>query len=149
MKRKVLGRGIDAIISNKPVSEQKNGLMEIDIDNIYPNPNQPRKKFSIEKIKELANSIQESGLIQPVVVYKIDEKYYLLVGERRWRASQYLKWKKIPAIVQESSADDSIIKALVENIQREDLNAIEIAEGIEMMMKQTGLNQDMSSEKLG
>ena len=149
MKRKVLGRGIEAIISNKPAYEQQNGLMEIDIDNIYPNPNQPRKKFRVDKIKELANSIKESGLIQPVVVYKEGEKYYLLVGERRWRASQYLKWEKIPAIVQESSADDSIIKALIENIQREDLNAIEIAEGIEMMMRQTGLNQDLSSEKLG
>lgn len=149
MKRKVLGRGIEAIISNKPTYEQQGGLIEIDIDNIYPNPNQPRKKFSAEKIKELANSINESGLIQPIVVFKDGEKYYILVGERRWRATQYLKWKKIPAIVQESSADDSIIKALVENIQREDLNAIEIAEGIEIMMKQTGLNQDMSSEKLG
>ncbi|MCK5058429.1 MAG: ParB/RepB/Spo0J family partition protein [Candidatus Aminicenantes bacterium] len=149
MKRKVLGRGIEAIISNKPAYEQQNGLIEIDIDNIYPNPNQPRKKFSVDKIKGLANSIKESGLIQPVVVYKEDEKYYLLVGERRWRASQYLKWKKIPAIVQKSSVEDSIIKALIENIQREDLNAVEIAEGIEVMMKQTGLNQDMSSEKLG
>lgn len=149
MKRKVLGRGIDAIIANKPAHEQKDGLMEIDIDNIYPNPNQPRKKFSVEKIKDLANSINESGLIQPVVVYQEGEKYYLLVGERRWRASQYLKWKKIPAIVQVTTHDDAIIKALVENIQREDLNAIEIAEGIEMMMKQTGLTQDMSSDKLG
>lgn len=149
MTRKVLGRGIEAIIANKPAHEQKSGLLDIDIDSIYPNPNQPRKKFSIDKIKELANSINESGLIQPVVVYKKDEKYYLLVGERRWRASQYLKWKKIPAIVQEVSSEDAIVKALVENIQREDLNAIEIAEGIEMMMKQTGFNQDQASEKLG
>jgi len=149
MTRKVLGRGIEAIIANKPAHEQKSGLVDIDIDNIYPNPNQPRKKFSIDKIKELANSINESGLIQPVVVYKKDEKYYLLVGERRWRASQYLKWKKIPAIVQEATSEDAIIKALVENIQREDLNAIEIAEGIEAMMKQTGFTQDQTSEKLG
>lgn len=149
MKRKVLGRGIEAIIANKPAHEQKSGLVDIDIDNIYPNPNQPRKKFSIDKIKELANSINESGLIQPVVVYQKDEKYYLLVGERRWRASQYLKWKKIPAILQEVSGEDAIVKALVENIQREDLNAIEIAEGIEMMMKQTDFNQDQTSEKLG
>jgi ParB family chromosome partitioning protein len=149
MKRQVLGRGIEAIIANKPVQEQGSGFIEIDIDSIYPNPNQPRKKFSTEKIKELANSINESGLIQPIVVYQKDEKYYLLVGERRWRASQYLKWKKIPAIIQEVSGDDVIIKALIENIQREDLNAIEIAEGIEMMMKQTGLNQDQSGEKLG
>lgn len=149
MKRKVLGRGIEAIISNKPAYEQTGGLVEIDVDNIYPNPQQPRKKFSVEKIKELADSIKESGLIQPVVVYKEDEKYYLLVGERRWRASQYLKWKKIPAIVQDSSGDDAVIKALVENIQREDLNAIEIAEGIESMMKQATMSQDQASDRLG
>lgn len=149
MKRNVLGRGIEAIIANKPTFEQKSGLIEIDVDNIYPNPNQPRKKFSVEKIKELAASINESGLIQPVVVFKDNEKYFLLVGERRWRAAQYLKWKTIPAIVHDSGGEDALIKALVENIQREDLNAVEIAEGIESMMRQTGLNQDQASEKLG
>ncbi len=149
MKRKVLGKGIEAIISNKPIHDKDSGLIEIDIDNIYPNPSQPRKKFSVEKIKELAGSIKETGLIQPVVVFKEAEKYYLLVGERRWRAAQYLKWRRIPAIVKDSSRDDAVLNALVENIQREDLNAIEIAEGIELMMKQTSLNQDQCSEKLG
>jgi len=149
MKRNVLGKGIESIIANKPAYEPDSGLLEIDVDNIYPNPYQPRKKFSVEKIRELAASINESGLIQPVVVYKEDNKYYLIVGERRWRAAQYLKWKKIPALIKDSSKNETIINALVENIQREDLNAIEIAEGIELMMKQTNLNQDQCSEKLG
>lgn len=149
MKRNVLGKGIDAIISNKPVAEKSDGLMEIDIGDVYPNPYQPRKKFSLEKIHELADSIKVSGLIQPVVVYKEEEKFFLVVGERRWRAAQHLKWEKIPAIVKNYSRDETIINALVENVQREDLNAIEIAEGIELLIDQTGLKQDELSEKLG
>jgi ParB family chromosome partitioning protein len=149
MKRKVLGKGIEAIISNKPYPEKESNYFEVDIEDIYPNPDQPRKKFSAEKIKELAASIQETGLIQPVVVSKREGKYYLIVGERRWRAAQYLKWKKIPVIIKDISPNEVVIDALIENIQREDLNAIEIAEGIELMMKKTGLNQEQTAEKLG
>jgi ParB family transcriptional regulator, chromosome partitioning protein len=150
MKRKVLGKGIDAIISNKPTAAETNkGFLEIEIDEIYPNPYQPRKKFSTERIKELADSLKETGLIQPVVVYKDSDKYYLMVGERRWRAAQYLKWKKIPAIVKDLSQDHIIIGALVENIQREDLNAIEVAEGIELLIKEMNITQEQASERLG
>ena len=153
MKRKVLGRGIDAIITNKPaaVTEGK-GLVEVDIDMIYPNPYQPRKKFSTEKIKELAESLEETGLIQPVVLYKDindNNKYYLMVGERRWRAAQYLKWKRIPAIIRDINQDEVIVGALVENIQREDLNAIEVAEGIEMLINEMGLTQEKAGQRLG
>ncbi len=150
MKRNVLGKGIDAIISNKPTVEvDDKGYIEIDIDEIYPNPYQPRKKFSVEKIKELADSLTESGMIQPVVVYKEENKYFLMVGERRWRAAQFLKWKQIPAIVKNLTQNDLIIGALVENIQREDLNPIEVAEGIEMLIKEMGLTQEKAGEKLG
>jgi len=153
MKRKVLGRGIDAIITNRPatVTEGK-GLVDVDIDMIYPNPYQPRKKFSTEKIKELAESLEETGLIQPVVVYKDkndNNKYYLMVGERRWRAAQYLKWKRIPAIIRDITQDEVIVGALVENIQREDLNAIEVAEGIEMLISEMGLTQEKAGQRLG
>ncbi len=153
MKRKVLGRGIDAIITNKPTDMAVGkGLMEIDIDAIYPNPYQPRKKFSAEKIKELADSLEETGLIQPVVVYRDkndNNKYYLMVGERRWRAAQYLKWKRIPAIVKDITQDEVIVGVLVENIQREDLNAIEVAEGIEMLINEMGLTQEKAGQRLG
>lgn len=149
MKRKALGKGIEAIISNKSSSELGSNFVEINIEDIYPNPFQPRKKFNIEKIKDLANSIKEAGMIQPVIVYKKDGKFYLVVGERRWRAVQYLKWKKIPAIIKDVSNDDVMIGALVENIQREDLNAIEVSEGIESVMKKTGLNQENVSKKIG
>jgi len=149
MKRKVLGKGIDAIISNRPSSTPEKGFLEVDIDNVYPNPFQPRKKFSIEKIKELADSLAESGMIQPVVVFREDNKYILMVGERRWRAAQYLKWEKIPVIVKDLTQNDIIIGALVENIQREDLNSIEVAEGIEVLIKEMGLTQEQAGEKLG
>ena len=154
MKRKVLGRGIEAIITNTPSPAEttgERGYLELDIDMIYPNPYQPRKKFSTEKIKELADSLNESGMIQPVVVFKDDEddnKFYLMVGERRWRAAQYLKWKKIPAIIKDISRDEVIVGALVENIQREDLNAIEVAEGIEMLIREMGLTQEKAGERL-
>ena len=153
MKRKVLGRGIDAIITNKPTAmAARKGLVDVDIDAIYPNPYQPRKKFSVEKIKELADSLEETGLIQPVVVYKEkndNNKYYLMVGERRWRAAQYLKWKRIPAIVKDITQDEVIVGVLVENIQREDLNAIEVAEGIEMLINEMGLTQEKAGQRLG
>jgi len=154
MTRKVLGRGIEAIIANKPSpvpTAAENGLMELDIDAIYPNPYQPRKKFSAEKIKELADSMKEAGMIQPVVVYRDKEdnsKYYLMVGERRWRAAQYLKWSKVPAIVRDITHDEIIVGALVENIQREDLNAIEIGEAIELLIKEMGLTHEKAGERL-
>lgn len=149
MKRKVLGKGIEAIIANKPTVSAEKGYVELDIEDVYSNPYQPRKKFSTEKIKELADSLKESGMIQPVVVFKNDNKYYLMVGERRWRAAQFLNWRKIPAIIKDLTQDEVIVGALVENIQREDLNAIEVAEGIEMLINEMGLTQDKASEKLG
>jgi ParB family chromosome partitioning protein len=149
MKRKVLGKGIESIITNKPVTGKDGNLAEIDIDEIYPNPFQPRKSFDMEKTRELANSIKEAGMIQPVVLFRENEKYYLIVGERRWRAAQFLNWKKVPAIIKEMPRGEALIGALVENIQREDLNAIEVAEGINMLMKQEGLNQDETGDKLG
>jgi ParB family chromosome partitioning protein len=149
MKRKVLGKGIEAIISNRSPETSEKTLSEINIEDIYPNPFQPRKDFNPVKIKELANSIKEAGMIQPIVVYRKEDKYYLLVGERRWRAAQYLKWSTIPALVKDLTIDEIMVGTLVENIQRENLNAIEIAEGIEVLMKKNDFNQEIASEKLG
>ena len=149
MKRKVLGKGIEAIISNRSPETSEKILSDINIEDIYPNPFQPRKDFNPVKIKELANSIKEAGMIQPIVVYRKEDKYYLLVGERRWRAAQYLKWSTIPALVKNLTIEEIMIGTLVENIQRENLNAIEIAEGIELLMKKNDFNQENASEKLG
>jgi ParB family chromosome partitioning protein len=147
MKRNVLGKGIAAIISNEPIGEKK--LFDIAVDNIYPNPFQPRKNFREEALRELAESMKEMGIIQPLVVFKRDGKYFLVVGERRWRAAQLLKWEKVPALVKEFSEDDVMAEALIENIQREELNAIEIAEGIEALIAQSGEGQHEIANKLG
>jgi ParB family chromosome partitioning protein len=147
MKRKVLGKGIAAIIANEPLG--KNRLVDLDVDSIHPNPFQPRKMFQKNALQQLADSMKEDGIIQPVVVYKRDGKYFLVVGERRWRAAQLLRWEKIPAVVKEFSDNDVMANALVENIQREDLNAIEIAEGIEALIAQSGQGQQETAEKLG
>lgn len=147
MKRKVLGKGIAAIIANEPLG--KNKLVDLDVDSIHPNPFQPRKAFAKNALQQLADSMKEDGVIQPVVVYKRDGKYYLVVGERRWRAAQLLKWEKIPAVVKEFSDNDVMAKALIENIQREELNAIEIAEGIEALIARSGEGQQETADRLG
>jgi ParB family chromosome partitioning protein len=147
MKRKVLGKGIAAIIANEPLG--KNRLVDLDVDSIHPNPFQPRKSFQKTALQQLADSMREDGIIQPVVVYKREGKYFLVVGERRWRAAQLLNWEKIPAVIKEFSDNDVMAKALIENIQREELNAIEIAEGIEALIAQSGEGQQETAEKLG
>ncbi|MBN2400675.1 ParB/RepB/Spo0J family partition protein [candidate division KSB1 bacterium] len=147
MKRNVLGKGIAAIISNEPIEEKK--LFDIEVDNIYPNPFQPRKNFQADALRQLADSMKEMGVIQPVVVFKREGKYFLVVGERRWRAAQLLKWEKIPALVKEFSDNDVMAEALIENIQREELNAMEIAEGIEALISQSGEGQQEIADKLG
>ena len=147
MKRKVLGKGISAIIANEPIG--KNKLIDIDVDNIHPNPFQPRKNFQKNALLQLAESMKEVGIIQPVLVYKKDGKYFLVVGERRWRAAQLLKWEKIPAMIKEFSDNDIMAEALIENIQREELNAIEIAEGIDALIIQNGAGQQETADRLG
>ena len=147
MKRNVLGKGIAAIISNEPSGEKK--LFDIAIDDIYPNPFQPRKNFGMDALRQLAESMKEMGIIQPLVVFKREGKYYIVVGERRWRAAQLLKWEKIPALVREFSDNDIMAEALIENIQREELNAMEIAEGIEALISQSGEGQQEIADKLG
>jgi ParB family chromosome partitioning protein len=147
MKRKVLGKGIAAIIANEPLG--KNKLLDLDVDSIHPNPYQPRKMFAKGALQQLADSMKEDGIIQPVVVFKRDGKYFLVVGERRWRAAQLLRWEKIPALVKEFSDNDVMAKALIENIQREALNAIEIAEGIEALIAQSGEGQQEAADRLG
>ena len=147
MKRNVLGKGIAAIISNEPSGEKK--LFDIAIDDIYPNPFQPRKNFQEDALRQLAESMKEIGIIQPLVVFKRDGKYFIVVGERRWRAAQLLKWEKVPALVREFTDNDIMAEALIENIQREELNAMEIAEGIEALISQSGEGQQDIADKLG
>ena len=153
MKQKGLGRGLDAIFGTdlpdaklKPMSE----MAEIDIDMIVPNPTQPRTQFDEEALDELADSIRQLGVIQPVTVKKgADGKYVIISGERRWRAAQRADLKRLPVYIRDVDDENLHAMALVENIQRQDLNAIEIALGMQRLIDECHLTQDALSEKVG
>ena len=145
------GRGLDALIdtSSEVKTEGSSNLNEIDIVRIEPNPNQPRREFDKEALQELANSIKELGVIQPITVRKVDDKYQIIAGERRWRASQLAGLTKIPAYIVSVEDQGVMEMALVENIQREDLNAIEIALAYQHLAEATGMTQAKISERVG
>lgn len=145
------GRGLDALIDTSEVKTQgSSNLNEIALDNIEPNPNQPRREFDEDALKELATSIREIGIIQPITLRQVDGgKYQIIAGERRWRASQMAGLKSIPAYVRTVQDENVMEMALVENIQREDLNAIEIALAYEHLSETTGMTQEKISERVG
>lgn len=152
MKQKGLGRGLNAIfgsdnieIKTKPMEK----MAEIALSDIIPNPTQPRTEFNEEALEELADSIRQLGLIQPITVKRDGEKYIIISGERRWRASERAGLEQIPAYIRE--VDDTTLHAmaLVENIQREDLNAIEISLGMQRLVEECGLTQEALAERLG
>ena len=150
---KGLGRGLDAIFGTdavdaklKPMSQ----MSEIDITEIIPNPTQPRTQFDEEALDELADSIRQLGVIQPITVKKSgDGKYIIISGERRWRAAQRADLTSLPAYIREVDDENLHAMALVENIQRQDLNAIEIALGMQRLIDECNLTQDALSEKVG
>ena len=129
--------------------EIKGGIEYIDINNIKPNSNQPRKTFDEDKLAELAASIEEHGLIQPVVLRKADKGFEIVAGERRWRAARKIGIKEIPCIVKELTDEENMLLAIIENMQREDLNPIEEAEGIRQMIDTYGLTQEEVSKSVG
>jgi len=153
MNRKALGKGIEALIPSfeKGVSEGEftTGSVDLLIDEIVPNRLQPRKYFNDEKFNELERSIQEHGVLQPIVVQKSGKGYELIVGERRWRASKKAGLKKIPAIIREVTDTESLELALIENLNRQDLNPIEEAEAYERLAKDFGLTQEKISQRMG
>lgn len=145
------GRGLDALIDTSEVRTQgSSNLSEIAIDQIAPNPNQPRREFDEEALQELANSIREIGIIQPITLRQMEDgKYQIIAGERRWRASQLAGMQTIPAYIRTVKDETVMEMALVENIQREDLNAIEIALAYEHLMETTGMTQEKISIRVG
>ena len=147
MAKKGLGKGLDALFAED--TADKNGVMEVKITEVMPNKNQPRKNFDEEKLEALSDSIKEHGVIQPIIVTKNDEFYVIVAGERRWRAAKKAGVKKIPVIVREY--DDLAIReiALIENLQREDLNPIEEAMGYRSLMDEYNFTQEEISVKLG
>jgi ParB family chromosome partitioning protein len=140
-----LGKGLDALLPNRG-SE----VIEIEIGKVFPNENQPRKVFKDATLKELAVSIKEKGVLQPVIVSRVgDGTFRLIAGERRWRASSLAGLKKIPALVKDVSSQDAIEIALIENIQREELNPIETANAFQSLMKDFKLTQEALSDRVG
>lgn len=155
MNKKGLGKGLGAIFTDNetiaPVEEVQPHEKEIEIavSDIIPNPLQPRKTFDAGKLAELTESIKEHGVIQPLIVRKNGAKYEIVAGERRWRAAKTAKLKTVPVIVREYDNAKMAEIALVENIQRHDLNAIEEAEGIKRLMNEFGFNQEQAAKKIG
>ena len=145
------GRGLDALIDTREVHTQgSSNLCEIPLDQISPNPNQPRREFDEEAMQELAASIREIGIIQPVTLRLMEDgRYQIVAGERRWRASQLAGMSAIPAYIRTVEDENVMEMALVENIQREDLNAIEIALAYEHLAETTGMTQEKIAERVG
>ena len=150
-KFNALGRGLDALISTEAVRTQGSSTInEIQIDQIRANPNQPRREFDEGSLQELAHSIREIGIVQPITLRQIaDNKFQIVAGERRWRASQIAGLKAIPAYIRTIDDETVMEMALVENIQREDLNAIEIALAYEHLMENSGMTQEKVAERVG
>jgi len=159
-KKQALGRGLSALlkdpandiqsIDDKNADKVIGNIVELDIDTIVINPFQPRSNFNEETLQELAASIKELGIIQPITVRKLDfNKYQLISGERRLRASKLADLKTIPAYIRIADDNDSLMMALVENIQRSDLDPIEVALSYQRMIDEIGLTQEQMSEKVG
>ena len=168
-KKNGLGRGLDALFADAaPINEEEviqsnkqnieksvdaeaseDRVMYIDINDIKPNSAQPRKQFDESKLKELAESIRVTGVIQPLIVRNSDNGYELVAGERRWRASRIANLKKVPCIIRNYDEKQNALVAIIENMQRENLNPIEEAEGLKSMTEKYGLTQEQVSNSLG
>jgi ParB family chromosome partitioning protein len=156
-RRPALGRGMAALLSNAPPPQSAAAgaatpgrtLLSLPVEAIERNPSQPRKRFEEAKLEELAASIREHGIVEPILVRREGGKYRILAGERRWRAAQRAGLKEVPAVLREATEREAFELALVENLQREDLNAIEEAEAYEVLMEDHRLTQDAIAQRVG
>ncbi len=150
IKKRGLGQGLAALISKSTSSTPETGLLEVPLDQIVPNPYQPRQLLDREKLQELADSILKHGLIQPLIVTQIDDSHYqLIAGERRWRASQIARLETVPVVVKEASPQNMLELALIENIQRADLNPLEEAVAYQQLINEFNLTQESVAEQVG
>ncbi|MGD8328052.1 MAG: ParB/RepB/Spo0J family partition protein [Acidobacteriota bacterium] len=159
MARKALGRGLEALLPQaapKPLAtKHKNetpavgAVIEVDIDRVRPNPRQPREHFKESALESMASSLRERGMLQPLVVRQEGDDYQIIAGERRWRAAQRAGWRSVPVIVREATTLESLELALIENVQREDLNPIEEARAYEFLASEAGLTQEQVAERVG
>ena len=147
MNKRGLGRGLGALLSSTP--SEGDTLVEVGVDEVEPNPNQPRKSFDSHALDELAASIKASGVIQPVIVRRQAAGYQLVAGERRWRAARQAGLPRVPAIVREVTDAESLELALVENLLREDLNPMEEAEAFDKLLARFGWTQEELAQRIG
>jgi len=148
--RKGLGKGLDALISTvNDFEESKNSIFEVKINDVEPNSEQPRKVFDQERLEALAESIKEHGVVQPIIVKKEGSRYVIVAGERRWRAAKIAGLKTIPVVVKDLSSREVMEIALIENLQREDLNPIEEAEAYQKLMEEYNLTQEEVAKVVG
>jgi ParB family chromosome partitioning protein len=148
-----LGRGLEALIPNKKPTRsdpvQPAGMLEVAITQIKPNPHQPRKRFNVEKLDELAGSIREHGILEPLVVSPEGSGFILIAGERRLRAAELAGLKKVPVVVRPTDNQEKLELALIENIQRQDLNALDEAKALRKLVRDFNLNQAQVAKKVG
>ena len=149
MKKKALGKGLKAFIPEEYGILKEERYVELDIEQIKPNPLQPRLKFDRESIDELAHSIKESGILQPIVVIQDKSYYKIIIGERRWRAAQKVGLKKIPAVIRSMAKVKQLETSLAENLQREDLNPLEVALAYKKLIQELNYTQQDIADKVG
>jgi ParB family transcriptional regulator, chromosome partitioning protein len=148
-KRGGLGRGLSALIPGAPEAGETSGLLEVPVNAVSPNPKQPRTRFDDEAIASLAVSIREVGILQPIVVRKAGAGYELIAGERRLRAAKLAGLATIPVVVRDTDDADTLREALIENIHREDLGPIELAEAFRQLLEELGLKQEELADRVG
>jgi ParB family chromosome partitioning protein len=148
-KRKVLGKGLGALIPDINQYDDKNNYVYCNVEDIQPNKFQPRKGFDEDRIEDLVVSIKEKGIIQPLIVRDIGDGYELIAGERRWRAAKKAGIKEVPVIVKKASDTEVLELSLIENIQREDLNALEEAEAYKRLTEEFTLSQEEIAKRVG
>ena len=149
MTRKALGRGLSALLREVETTAAASGLEAVAVDLIDPNPFQPRRAFPPAGLKELADSIRASGVVQPVLLRRADARYQLVAGERRWRAARLADLEKIPAVVRDLTDEQALELSLTENLLREDLNPMEVAHGLDALQQKHGLTHEEIAKRLG
>ena len=152
MSKRRLGKGIDALLQGRPLEQlsQMSSIMMVEIDHISPNPDQPRKQFNQQTLNELADSIREKGIIQPIIAEdRGDGTYIVVAGERRYRAARLAGLTEVPVVSQDFTEDEKLEIALIENIQREDLNPIDEARALQHAIEQSGITQEQLAKRLG
>jgi len=149
MRRKGLGRGLSDLLSGGEALAQSRAVVEIPIDEIEPNPLQPRQIVEDEALEELTNSIEAHGILQPLIVREAGKGYQIVAGERRWRAARRAGLRTVPCLVQTADDLQALELAMIENLQRDDLNPVEAARGYKMLMTEFGLTQEEVAKKIG